>query len=411
MRAGPWLRRIFEPIMRIGEVPGEPETKRGGRRVFLVAFVIATLLTIPQVVADLAAGYTAVGRVNLVLLVLPIVVLLAMWRWPARFDLLLGVMFALITAGQLIETALFGGLFGSGLVVIFGLAIALAALLASGLRAALLWFGVFIASVIFAVVTPSAWQRYTQPDPAADAAFNLIATAVVVLAIVGYFVAQRDRFQQRSDDLLHNILPIEIAARLKESHATIADDVPSASVLFADVVDFTPMSSAMTPAALVTLLDEVFSAFDAFVDDLGLEKIKTVGDAYMVASGVPVPREDHAVAIADLAIRIRDHVATTRFDGRHLRIRIGIASGPVTAGIIGTHKFAYDLWGDTVNTASRMESSGVSGEIQIAPTTYELLGDRYRCEPRGPVQIKGKDEMFTFLLLGRREREPGDPEA
>ena len=343
-----------------------------------------------------------VGQVNLVLVVLPIVVLLAMWRWPTRFDLLLGVMFALITAGQLIETALFGGLFGSGLVVIFGLAIALAALLASGLRAALLWFGAFIASVIFAVVTPTAWQRYTQPDPAGDAAFNLIATAVVVLAIVGYFVAQRDRFQQRSDDLLHNILPLEIAARLKGSHATIADDVPSASVLFTDVVDFTPMSSAMTPAELVTLLDEVFSAFDAFVDDLGLEKIKTIGDAYMVASGVPVPREDHAVAIAEVALRIRDHVATTTFGGHHLQIRIGIASGPVVAGVIGTHKFAYDLWGDTVNTASRMESSGVPGEIQVAPSTYELLGDRYRCEPRGPVQVKGKDEMLTFLLRERR---------
>ena len=141
--------------------------------------------TIPQIAADLAAGYTRVGQVNLVLVVLPIVILLAMWRWPTRFDLLLGVMFALITAGQLAETALFGGLFGSGLVVIFGLAIALAALLASGLRAALLWFGAFIASVVFAVVTPTAWQRYTQPDPAGDAAFNLVATAMVVLAIVG----------------------------------------------------------------------------------------------------------------------------------------------------------------------------------------------------------------------------------
>ena len=402
MRTATWLRRIVEPITRIGEVPDEPETKRGGRRVFLVAFVIATLLTIPQIVWDLAAGYTVVGQVNLVVVVLPFGILYAMWRWPRRFDLLLGVMFALITLSQLIETTLFGGLFGSGLVVVFGLALALSALLATGVRAALLWFAVFIVSVIFAVVTPSAWQRYTQPDPAADAAFNLIATAVVVIAIVGYFVAQRDRFQRRSDDLLHNILPVQIAARLKESHETIADDIPSASVLFADVVDFTPMSSAMTPAELVTLLDEIFSSFDAFVDELGLEKIKTVGDAYMVASGLPAPREDHAETIAELALRIRDLVASTPFDGHHLRMRIGIASGPVTAGIIGTHKFAYDLWGDTVNTASRMESTGVPGQIQVAPSTYELICDRYRCEPRGPIQVKGKDEMLTFLLLERR---------
>jgi adenylate cyclase len=202
---------------------------------------------------------------------------------------------------------------------------------------------------------------------------------------------------------LHAILPDRIVAQLKDAPGTIADDVASASVLFADVVDFTPLSATMTPADLVDLLDGVFSAFDGFVQELGLEKIKTVGDAYMVASGVPVPRDDHADAIADLALRIRDLVATTTFGGRRLQLRIGVASGPVTAGIIGTQKFAYDLWGDTVNTASRMESSGLPGEIQLAPTTYELLRDRYRCQPRGPVQVKGKSEMITFLLLERRE--------
>ena len=288
--------------MRIGEVPGEPETKRGGRRVFMVAFVIATVLTIPQIASDLAAGYTGVGIINLALTCLTAVLLLAVGRWPHRFDDLLAVMFACITIGQLFETAWFGGLFASGLVVIFGLAIALSALLASGAKAALAWFGAFVGSVLFAVATPASWQRYRLADPTADAAFNLIATAIVILAIVGYFVVQRDRFQRRSDDLLHNILPAEIAARLKEDPTTIADDVASASVLFADVVDFTPMSSSMTPAELVNLLDEVFSAFDGFVGELGLEKIKTIGDAYMVASGVPVPRADHADAIADLAL-------------------------------------------------------------------------------------------------------------
>ena len=389
--------------MRIGEVPGEPETKRGGRRVFLVAFVIATAFTIPQIASDLAAGYRVVGIANLIGTLIPTFLLVAMWRWPRRFDLLLAIMFACIMGVQLLETALFGGLFGSGLVVIFGVAISLSALLASGMRAAMVWFAVFVASVVFALVTSDTWQRYTLADPVADAAFNLIANAIVTLAIVGYFVAQRDRFQRRSDDLLHNILPAEIAARLKDAPTTIADDVASASVLFADVVGFTRMSATMTPAELVEVLDAVFTAFDGFVRELGLEKIKTVGDAYMVAAGVPVPRDDHADAIAELALRIRDHVATTTFAGRRLEIRIGIASGPVTAGIIGTHKFAYDLWGDTVNTASRMESSGLPGEIQLSPTTYELIREGYRCQPRGPIQVKGKDEMYTFLLLGRRE--------
>ena len=205
---------------------------------------------------------------------------------------------------------------------------------------------------------------------------------------------------------MHAILPDQIAAQLKDEPGTIADDVPSASVLFADVVDFTPMSANMSPGELVGMLDELFTVFDGFLIDLGLEKIKTVGDAYMVAAGVPQARPDHASAIAELALRIRDRVATTTFGGRQLRMRIGVASGPVTAGIIGTHKFAYDLWGDTVNTASRMESSGLPGEIQLAPSTYELLRERYRCRPHGPVQVKGKAEMMTFLLLGRRE-DPG----
>jgi adenylate cyclase len=316
-------------------------------------------------------------------------------------------MFVVVVAGPVLDTAMFGGLLPSGLLVIFGLDVALGALLAISLRAGLVWFGVFLLSVVYAVAIPR-WVDpiYALDDPTGNAAFNLITTGIVTIAVMIYFIRQRDRFQQRSDDLLHAILPDKIVAQLKDSPGTIADDVPSASVLFADVVGFTPMSADLSPTELVGMLDELFTGFDASVAELGLEKIKTVGDAYMVAAGVPEPRPDHAGAIAELALRIRDQVATSTFGGRQLQMRIGIASGAVTAGIIGTRKFAYDLWGDTVNTASRMESSGLAGEIQIAPSTYELLRDRYRCRPRGPVQVKGKAEMMTFLLLGRREDSP-----
>jgi class 3 adenylate cyclase len=183
---------------------------------------------------------------------------------------------------------------------------------------------------------------------------------------------------------------------------TIADDVDAASVLFADVVDFTPMSAALSPAELVGLLDEVFSVFDGFVGELGLEKIKTIGDAYMVAAGVPVARSDHALAIAELALRIRDHVPTNPVDGRPLSFRIGIHSGPVTAGIIGTHKFSYDLWGDTVNVASRMESGGIPGSIRVSAATFALIEDAYVCEPLGPVPVKGRSEMEAYRLVSRR---------
>jgi class 3 adenylate cyclase len=403
----PIWKRVLEGIMSIGASPDESEIRRGGRRVFILAFLLASVISIPAVIARFGAGYTWVGVVDLVTLAIPILLLVVIAVHPASYVATLHVMFLVIVAGPVLDTAMFGGLMPSGLLVIFGLDVALAALLAISLRAGLVWFGIFLLSVVYAVAIPHVVDPiYTLDDPTGNAAFNLIGTGIVTMAVMIYFIRQRDRFQQRSDDLLHAILPDQIVAQLKDAPGTIADDVASASVLFADVVDFTPMSATMTPAELVDLLDGFFSAFDGFVQEIGLEKIKTVGDAYMVASGVPVPRDDHADAIADLALRIRDLVATTTFGGRRLQLRIGVASGPLTAGIIGTQKFAYDLWGDTVNTASRMESSGLPGEIQLAPSTYELLRDRYRCQPRGPVQVKGKAEMITFLLLGRRNDAP-----
>jgi class 3 adenylate cyclase len=400
----PRWKRLLEPVLSIGADPTQTEAIRGGRRVFIVAFILATLFSIPQAASDFADGYTWVAVMNVVVSIVVFAMVFAIWRRPRWFVVLVTLMFAVISVSQLAETAMFGGLFPSGLVVMFGLAFPLAALLAIGVRSALWWSAAFVASVVFAVAVPD-WVDpiYRQTNPTDDAAFNLIATGVLMVAVVWYFVRQRDRFQQRSDDLLHNILPDEIAVRLKDDEGgTIADDVDAASVLFADVVGFTPMSETMSPAELVGLLDELFSAFDGFVAELGLEKIKTVGDAYMVAAGVPVPRSDHAQAIAELALRIRDHVATTPIAGRTIELRIGIASGPVTAGIIGTHKFAYDLWGDTVNTASRMESSGIPGSIQMTRATYERIEDRFVCEPRGPVAVKGKDEMETYLLMSRR---------
>lgn len=400
----PRWKRLLETILSIGASPDEPDTRRSGRRVFLLAFILATGLTIPGVIQRFAAGNTWVGVVDLLTTLIPVLFLVVIAIRPSSYVASLHVMFVVILAGPIIDTAMFGGLLPSGLLVIFGLDVALAALLAIGLRAGLVWFGVFALSVVYAVVVPH-WIHpiYELDDPTGNAAFNLIATGIVTAAVMIYFVHQRDRFQQRSDDLLHAILPDSIAARLKEEPGTIANDVPSASVLFADVVDFTPMSEAMSPAELVGLLDELFTVFDGFVSELALEKIKTVGDAYMVAAGVPEARPDHAGVIAELALRIRDHVAMNQVKGRRLSLRIGINSGPLTAGVIGTHKFSYDLWGDTVNTASRMESEGVSGAIQVSPSTYELIRDEYVCQPRGSIRVKGKSEMETYLLVSRRD--------
>ncbi len=192
--------------------------------------------------------------------------------------------------------------------------------------------------------------------------------------------------QQKSENLLLNILPPEIARVLKNENRIIADHIEQASILFADVVNFTPMSASMSPTELVSLLDEIFSQFDTLVDKYNLEKIKTIGDCYMVASGVPRPRPDHAQALACLALDMQEYVSQNEIQGHQLQFRIGINSGPVVAGVIGRRKFSYDLWGDAVNTASRMESHGAGGTIQITRSTYELIQHEFLCERAWPGQ-------------------------
>jgi PAS domain S-box-containing protein len=214
----------------------------------------------------------------------------------------------------------------------------------------------------------------------------------------------------RSEDLLLNILPQPIVERLKTDKRAIAEHFESVTILFADIVNFTALSTKMDPAQLVALLNQIFSRFDQLAEDLGLEKIKTIGDAYMVAAGLPTPRSDHALAIAEMALAMRqtladfpaDFSADCPTDHAPLQIRIGINTGVVVAGVIGIKKFIYDLWGDAVNVASRMESSGQAGQIQVTEATYEQLREYYVLEERGVILVKGKGKMKTYWLKGRR---------
>jgi len=206
--------------------------------------------------------------------------------------------------------------------------------------------------------------------------------------------------RERSEQLLHNILPQQVADQLKSQSGTVAEAYDEATVLFADLVGFTPMSAELSPTRLVAMLNEVFSAFDALCVRHGVEKIKTIGDAYMAVAGVPMPRTDHAEACADLALAMRAEVTelSARL-GRTLDFRIGMHLGPVVAGVIGASKFAYDLWGDTVNTAARMESHGLPGQIQVSePLALRLRERGYRLTERGPIEIKGKGMIRTWLL-------------
>ena len=205
--------------------------------------------------------------------------------------------------------------------------------------------------------------------------------------------------QGKSEKLLLNILPSPIVDRLKLSSEAIADGFAEATVLFADIVGFTELSSRLSPKELVHRLNEIFSAFDALVEKHGLEKIKTIGDAYMVVGGLPEPRSDHAIAMAQFAIEMRSELQRINERlGESIDIRIGINSGPVVAGVIGTKKFIYDLWGDAVNVASRMESHGKPGEIHVSDTTYQKLRSHFHLEPRGMIHVKGKGDMETYWL-------------
>jgi class 3 adenylate cyclase len=230
---------------------------------------------------------------------------------------------------------------------------------------------------------------------------NVGAVFALFHAALRYFVRQREIEQEKSDRLLLNVLPTKIADRLKRGESTIADHHQTATVLFADIVGFTKLSSGMHPAALVALLNDVFSAFDRLADKHGLEKIKTIGDAYMAVGGLPEARADHASAVAQMALDMKGVLAgATR--GKGLDVRIGIHTGEVVAGVIGVRKFSYDLWGDTVNTASRMESHGAPGQIHVSEAAFVALGDRFVCEDRGVIEVKGKGAMRTYWLRGAR---------
>jgi len=389
--------------MSIGAYPGETDIHRGTRRIVVGYLVFGALVRLPVSVSEFGGGLPGEGAVDLTAALMSVLLLGALALKPDRFTWIVDAALFLILVEVLAGTIILGGIVPSDVVILWGSLVVIGALIVLPIRAAFLWFLAYGVTLVLGVVLPERIEPlYVVEGTAASVAFTIVGVTVFVFAAMAYFVRQRDRFQKQSDDLLLAILPDEIARRLKSDRTMIAEAHESASVLFADVVGFTPMSATMSPPELVGLLNDVFTTFDGFVEELGLEKIKTVGDEYMVAAGVPHHRPDHARAIAELALRIRDHTERHRFSGHEISLRIGINSGPVVAGIIGTHKFAYDLWGDVVNTASRMESEGVPGSIQMTPATYELIRDEFVCEPRGVVSVKGKGDMNTYILVARR---------
>lgn len=296
-----------------------------------------------------------------------------------------------------------GGFVNGSAVILWALICPLGALLFDKRSHAPAWFLAFLGLVVLSGFLQPYVGSANNLSPGVVIFFfaiNLMGVSTIIFLMFSYFVGQKKIFQEKSETLLLNILPKEIVGILKSQPRTIADHFEGASVLFADIVNFTPLSATMTPKELVELLNKVFSYFDLLVEKYGLEKIKTIGDCYMVASGVPRPRPDHAQVLTRMALEMRDYVSQHEFQGHKLTFRIGLNSGPMVAGVIGRKKFIYDLWGDAVNTASRMESHGHEGIIQITRATYELIKDEFACEPRGTVNVKGKGEMEVWFVRG-----------
>ena len=303
-----------------------------------------------------------------------------------------------------------GGFISGSAVILWSLPAAISAMLFDEPRYAPRWFFAFVILVVISGFLQP-YVRFTNNlSPNLITFFfviNISGVGFLLFILVYYFVGQKNLYQQKADTLLLNILPKEIAAILKNENRTIADQYDEASVLFADMVGFTPLSAKMPPVEMVELLNEVFSFFDSLLDKYGVEKIRTIGDSYMVASGVPRGRPDHARALVRMALEMRDYVSTHTFqNGHQLSFRIGINSGSMIAGVIGRRKFVYDVWGDAVNVASRMESQGVRDAVQITRATYELIKDEFVCEPRGSVEVKGKGEMEVWLVNAPRMINP-----
>jgi adenylate cyclase len=333
---------------------------------------------------------------------------LAMFARTRNFAFLRTAQQLLILVAPALGTIMLGGLDESSSVILWSLFAPLGAVAFDRPDRAWPWFAAFVATILGALVL----SEVVRPDGAdLPEAFvrtfdvlNIVVVSVVAMLLLVAFARGRDTAQARVEALLLNVLPAEIAQRLQSDPNAIADHFDDASILFADVVDFTPLASRLDPREVVGLLDRLFTTFDELVDRYEVEKIKTIGDCYMVAAGVPRERPDHAHALAGLALEMRECGKSFLPDGadHDLRLRIGISSGPVVAGVIGRRRFLYDLWGDTVNMASRMESQGIPDCIQITRSTWELLRDDFVAEPLGLVEVKGRGAVETWRLVGPR---------
>lgn len=387
-------------MIGLADEPTDDDDVRLRKRVGVVAGYINALAAVQLPV--LAQGLPLSWAVAVTMPLVSAVNLLVLAR-TRRFDRYVVVLIlSVMLFAAFVEVAL-GGLAGSSAAYVFAFLGPVYAILALGPRRATAWFIFFLVILVGLILMDPLVSSRIEPQPYPLRLIWYVANLGVPLGVtfvmLRYTDLRRREAQARADDLLFNAIPTPIAARLKRGEQRIAESYPDTTVLFADLAGFTPWARQTDPARVVDFLDELFTRFDGLAAEFGVEKIKTIGDAYMAVAGAPEPRADHASAAMALARGMLAALveARARLD-LPLELRVGLASGPVVGGVIGQRRILFDLWGDTVNIASRMESSGVPGRIQVGPSTRDLLRNSWSFEEREPVEVKGLGRMTRYLL-------------
>jgi adenylate cyclase len=394
------VRELLQRLISIGDEPTDDDDLRLRKRVAVV-FACITVVA-PLSVIGVARDRVAVGvPLGLSLSVLGVVNLIVLAR-SRRFDRFVIVLISAGIAFTVVANILQGGVGSSSAAMMWAFLAPVFAILALGPQRATTWFVVFLLALLGVVVIDPVVSSAISAPPYAvrlfSYAFNIGAPAAIIFLLLRYTDMRRRDAQARSDELLFNAIPTTIAARLKHGEQRIAEVYLETTVLFGDIAAFTPWAQRTDPARVVGLLDALFTRFDELAAECGVEKIKTMGDAYMAVSGAPDARPDHAEAALALARGMLAAAGEWRATNEvELELRIGLASGKVVAGVIGQKRILFDLWGETVNTASRMESSGLPGRIQVASATWELLRGEHAFERR-EVEVKGLGPMATYLL-------------
>ena len=424
-----WTDRLpvaLQRLARLGVEAEDPEDVRLDKAMITLVASLIAMMSFAWIAIYLAIGLPRSAAIPFVYQLCVVACLVGFARVKRIRAVRTIVLVLMLVLPFALQWSLGGFANGSAVAAWAGIAPILAYLFGARSRASLAAFVVLLAvSGLFETTLADAGPHIDAEVRAALFAMNLAGPSIAAFLALLYFTTERDRTraqlaqqhrlleaeQARSERLLLSILPAAIADQLRDGATTIAESQPDVSVLFADIVAFTPLGEELGARALVDLLNEVFIVFDDLAEAAGLEKIKTIGDAYMVVGGLPTPRAGHLVALLELAIAMCE--ATSRVKtpkGEPLQLRVGIDNGPVVAGVIGRRKFSYDVWGDTVNTASRMESHGVPGRIQVTERVAQAAWQQFDFEPRTSVEVKGKGTMTTLLLVGARDahaRSPG----